>query len=254
MPAARAAGPVLVLFGLLAATTAVLELTRSPLAPALVPACLALGSGAAAVVAERGAARLPGRSARPWRALGGALGLLAVGQVLATVRAGADLEFGGAEDVPMLLAVPLAALAALRLLPPRSRRWPGWRTVLDGLIATLAVAVFGHVLLAALLADVEGAADGLIAVGYPGVGAVLVGVGLVTVTGVRGARRGAAVWLLAASVAMATVAIGGALGRTLGSTAATEQAWMAMLAASVLAVRSDPGEPTTPDLDRPIVA
>src|SRR3712207_8154101 len=47
----------LVLFGLLAAATAVLELTRSPLAPALVPACLALGSGAAAVVAERGAAR-----------------------------------------------------------------------------------------------------------------------------------------------------------------------------------------------------
>src|SRR3712207_8087672 len=51
-----------------------------------------------------------------------------------------------------------------------------------------------HVLLAALLTGVEGAADGLIAVGYPGVGAVLVGVGLVTVTGVRGARRGAAVW------------------------------------------------------------
>jgi diguanylate cyclase (GGDEF)-like protein/PAS domain S-box-containing protein len=258
-PRSRVPGalPVLVLLGLLAAATAVLELARSPLAPALVPACLALGSAAAAVVAGSGATRLPGRSARPWRALAGALGLLAVGQVLATVRAGADLEFGGAEDVPMLLAVPLAALAAFRLLPPRSRRWPGWRTVLDGLIATLAVAVFGHVLLAALLTGVEGTADGLIAVGYPGVGAVLVGVGLVTVTGVRGARRGAAVWLLAASVAMAAVAIGGALGRTLGSTAATvvtEQAWMAMLAASVLAVRSDPGEPTTPDLDRPIVA
>jgi diguanylate cyclase (GGDEF)-like protein/PAS domain S-box-containing protein len=258
-PRSRVVGalPVLVLLGLLAAATAVLELTRSPLAPALVPACLALGSGAAAVVARRGAARLRGRSARPWRALAGALGLLAVGQVLATARAGADLEFGGVEDVPMLLAVPIAVLAALRLLPPRSRRWPGSRTVLDGVVATLAVAVLGHVLLAALLTGVEGAADGLIAVGYPVVGAVLVGVGLVTVTGVRGTRRGAAVWVLVASCAMAAVAIGGALGRTLGSTAATvvtEQAWMAMLAASVLAVRSDPGEPATPDLDRPVVA
>ena len=252
----RAPGAVLALLGLLAATTATLELSTSPLAPALVPACLALGSGAAAVVTERVASRLPGRSARPWRALALASALLAVGQVLATVRAGADLEFGGAEDVPMLLAVPVAVLAAVRLLPPRSRRRVGSRSVLDGAVATLAVAVLGHVLLAALLADVEGVADGLIAVGYPAVGALLVGVGLVTVTAVRGARRAAAAWLLAACVAMAVVALGGALGRTLGSTAATvvtEQAWLAMLAAGVLAVRSDPGEPATPDLDRPIV-
>jgi diguanylate cyclase (GGDEF)-like protein/PAS domain S-box-containing protein len=252
----RAPGAVLALLGLLAATTAALELSASHLAPALVPACLALGSGAAAVVTERVASRLSGRSARPWRALALAAALLAVGQVLATVRAGADLEFGGAEDVPMLLAVPVAVLAAIRLLPPRSRRRVGSRSVLDGAVATLAVAVLGHVLLAALLAGVEGAADGLIAVGYPAVGALLVGVGLVTVTAVRGARRAAAAWLLAACVAMAVVALGGALGRTLGSTAATvvtEQAWLAMLAAGVLAVRSDPGEPATPDLDRPIV-
>ncbi|SET63762.1 putative bifunctional diguanylate cyclase/phosphodiesterase [Geodermatophilus poikilotrophus] len=256
MPAVRSSGPVLGLLGSLAAVTAALELTGSPLAPALVPACLALGSGATAVVAQRAASRLPGRSARPWRAIALATALLAFGQVLATVRSGAHLEFGGAEDVPMLLAVPVAVLAAMRLLPPRSRRWPGSRAVLDGAIATLAVALLGHVLLAALLAGVQGAADGLIAVGYPAVGAVLVGVGLVTVTAVRGARRTAAVWLLAASVAMAVVAVGGALGRTLGSTAATvvtEQAWLAMLAASVLAVRSDPGEPATPDHDRPIV-
>jgi diguanylate cyclase (GGDEF)-like protein/PAS domain S-box-containing protein len=256
MPAVRSSGPVLGLLGSLAAATAALELTGSPLAPALVPACLALGSGATAVVAQRGASRLPGRSARPWRAIALATALLALGQVLATVRSGAHLEFGGAEDVPMLLAVPVAVLAAMRLLPPRSRRWPGSRSVLDGAIAALAVALLGHVLLAALLAGVRGAADGLIAVGYPAVGAVLVGVGLVTVTAVRGARRTAAVWLLAASVAMAVVAVGGALGRTLGSTAATvvtEQAWLAMLAASVLAVRADPGEPATPDHDRPIV-
>ncbi len=251
-----AAAWVLVLLGLLAATTATLELSGSPLAAALVPACLALGSGATAVVAQRGASRLPGRSARPWRAMALATGLLAVGQVLATVRAGADLETGGVEDVPMLVAVPVAVLAAVRLLPPWSRRWPGSRAVLDGAVAALAVGVLGHVLLAELLDGVEGAADGLIAVGYPAVGAVLVAVGLVTVTGVRGARRAAAGWLLAASVAMAVVAVGGALGRTLGSTTATvvtEQAWLAMLAAAVLAVRSDPGEPATPDHDRPIV-
>ena len=250
------AAPVLALLGLLAATTATLELTGSPLAAALVPACLALGSGATAVVAQRGAARLPGRSARPWRAMALATALLAVGQVLATVRAGADLQTGGVEDVPMLVAVPVAVLAAARLLPPRSRRWPGSRAVLDGAVAALAVGVLGHVLLAELLDGVEGAADGLIAVGYPAVGAVLVAVGLVTVTGVRGARRAAAGWLLAASAAMAVVALGGALGRTLGSTTATvvtEQAWLAMLAAAVLAVRSDPGEPATPDHDRPIV-
>ena len=74
----------------LAAATAVLELTRSPLAPALVPACLGLGSGAAAVVGARGAAGLPGRSARPWWALTVALALPAAGQVPATVCAGVD--------------------------------------------------------------------------------------------------------------------------------------------------------------------
>jgi diguanylate cyclase (GGDEF)-like protein/PAS domain S-box-containing protein len=257
MPAVRASGPALLLLGLLAVATAALELTASPLAPALVPACLAVGSGATTVVAQRAVSRLPDRSAGPWRALAVATALLAVGQVLATVRAGAHLDFGGAEDVPTLLAVPVAVLAAIRLLPARPRRWPGSRAVVDGAIAALAVAVLGHVLLAALLAGVEGAADGLIAVGYPAVGAVLVGVGLVTVTAVRGGRRAAAGWLLTASAAMAVVVIGGALGRTLGSTAATvvtEQAWLVMLAASLLAARSDPGEPAAPDHDRPIVA
>ncbi|SDO61623.1 bifunctional diguanylate cyclase/phosphodiesterase [Geodermatophilus sp. DSM 45219] len=260
MPAAptRAPGavPVLALLGLLAAVTATLELTAHPLADTLVPACLALGSGATAVVARGAAAGLPGRSGRPWWALALAMALLAVGQVLATVRSGADLQFGGAEDVPTLLAVPVAVLASVRLRPARSRRWPGSRTVLDGVVATLAVAVLGHLLLRDLLAGVQGAADGLIAVGYPAVGAVLVGVGLITVTAVSGVRRVTAGWLLAASVLMVVVAFGGALGRTLDSTTAivvTEQAWLAMLGASVLAVRCDPGQPATPDHDRPTV-
>jgi diguanylate cyclase (GGDEF)-like protein/PAS domain S-box-containing protein len=252
-----APGAVLALLGSLAVTTAALELSAHPFAPVLVPACLAVGSGAAALVTQRAASRLPGRSARPWRALALACALLAVGQVLATVRAGVHMEFGGAEDVPMLVAVPVAVLAAIRLLPPRPRRWPDSRAVLDGAIATLAVALLGHVLLASLFAGVEGAADGLIVVGPPLVGGVLVGAGLVTLTEVRGARRGAAAWLLVASVAMAVVAVAGAFSRTLGGTAATvvtEQAWLAMLAVSVLAVRSDPGEPATPDHDRPIAA
>ena len=81
MPAAptRTPGavPVLALLGLLAAATATLELTAHPLADTLVPACLALGSGATAVVARGAAAGLPGRSGRPWWALALAMALLA---------------------------------------------------------------------------------------------------------------------------------------------------------------------------------
>ena len=74
----------------LAAATAVLELTRSPPATALVPACVGLGSGPVALVGARAAARLPGRPARPWWARTVALALPAAGQVLATVCAGVD--------------------------------------------------------------------------------------------------------------------------------------------------------------------
>ncbi|RBY82040.1 hypothetical protein DQ238_05365 [Geodermatophilus sp. TF02-6] len=243
------------LLAALAVAAAVLELTAHPQVHRLVPACLALGSGAAALVVERCAARLPGRSGRPWRALALAAALLAGGQVLATLRAaGADLAEGGLEDVPMLLAVPIAISAAVALPPPRSTRRLGSRVLLDAVVVTGAVGVLGHLLLADLLAGVDGAADGLISAGYPAVGAVLCGVGLVTVTAVRSVRRRAAGWLLAAFVLMAVVAVGGALGRTLGGTTptvVTELAWLGMLAAGVLGVGADPGEPAASASDRP---
>ncbi|MGY1692585.1 putative bifunctional diguanylate cyclase/phosphodiesterase [Geodermatophilus sp. SYSU D01105] len=249
----RARVLTLALLGVLAAVTAVLEGTGSPHASRLVPVCLALGSAAAAVAVDRGAARLPGRAGRPWRGLALAAGLLALGQCLAVLRAaGGDLSSGGVEDLPMLVAVPVAMAAASWLLPPREGRRLGSRVLLDGAVVTLAVAVLGHVLLGPLLDDVQGAADGLISVGYPAVGALLCGIGLVTVTGVPGPRRRAATWLLLCFAAMAVVAVGGALGRTDGGTGpavVTELAWLAMLAAGVLGVGADPGDPVTPDDD-----
>ncbi|WP_324273976.1 hypothetical protein [Blastococcus brunescens] len=59
------------------AVPSVSEVTTSPL--------LGLTAGLAAVIVFRHAARLPARSARPWRALGLAGVLLAVGQAIATV-------------------------------------------------------------------------------------------------------------------------------------------------------------------------
>ncbi|MGY1681250.1 putative bifunctional diguanylate cyclase/phosphodiesterase [Geodermatophilus sp. SYSU D01176] len=255
MPAVRAV-PVLALLGLLAVVTASLELTGHPLRAVLVHACLALASGATASVVGRAATRLSGPSGAPWRALALAAALLAVGQGITAVRAGGDLGSGGVEDVPMLAAVPVAVVAAVRLLPARSSRRLGSRVLLDGAILTLAVGVVGHVLLADRLSEVESAADGLISVGYPAAGALLCGVGLVTVTAVRRARRRAAGWLLLTYVAMAVVAVSGALGHTVGSTATvvvTDQAWVAMLAAVVLGVRADRGDPAAPDHDQPAV-
>ncbi|MGY1643210.1 putative bifunctional diguanylate cyclase/phosphodiesterase [Geodermatophilus sp. SYSU D00703] len=249
----RAPTWVLALLGGLGVVTAVLELTGSPLASRLVPVCLALGSAAAAVAVNRVAARLPGRAGRPWRGLALAAALLAVGQGLAVLRAASgDPSSGGVEDVPVLLAVPVAMAAAGWLLPPRQGRRLGSRVLIDGAVVTVAVAVLGHVLLGRLLADVQGGADGLVSLGYPTVAALLCGIGLVTVTAVTGPRRRAATWLLVCSTAMAVVAVGGALGRTAGGTGyavLTELAWLAMLAAGVFGVAADPGEPAAPDDD-----
>ncbi|MGY1592636.1 putative bifunctional diguanylate cyclase/phosphodiesterase [Geodermatophilus sp. SYSU D00708] len=249
---ARASTPVVALLGVLSAVTAVLEVTGSPLVARLVPACLAVGSAVAAVAVDRAAARLPGRSGRPWRGLALAAALLAVGQCLAVLRAASDLSSGSVEDVPTLLAVPVAMTAAAWLLPPRRGRRLGSRVLIDGAVVTVAVAVLVHVLLGRRLAGVQGAADGLISLGYPTIGALLCGIGLVTVTAVTGPRRQAATWLLVSFTAMAVVAVGGALGRTSGGTGyavVTELAWLAMLAAGVRGVAADPGEPATPDDD-----
>ncbi|MEX5717644.1 putative bifunctional diguanylate cyclase/phosphodiesterase [Geodermatophilus maliterrae] len=250
---ARLVGPgavvaVLSLLVLLGSGTTALQLTAAPESAVLVPAALALASGTGAAVLARGAARLPGRPGRPWRAMSLAAGLLALGQVLAVARPHRDLSTGGIEDLPTLLAVPVAVAVAVLLLPPRAGRRVGSRVLLDGALLTVGVAVLGSVVLDELLARIAGPGQGLIAAGYPLVGAVLCGVGLVTVTAVPEARRRSATWLLASFVAMATVALGGALGRTSATDGplwdvVTVLAWFTMLGTGLCAAAADrPGE------------
>ncbi|MGY1650002.1 putative bifunctional diguanylate cyclase/phosphodiesterase [Geodermatophilus sp. SYSU D01119] len=235
---------VLVLLAVLGAGTTALQLSGAEAAGRLLPAALALGSGAAAAVLARRAARLPRTARRPWQALSAAGALLALGQGIALARPGRDLGTGGVEELPALLAVPVAVSAAVLLLPPRDERRLGTRVVLDGLVVTIAVALLGDVLLADLLTAVRGPAEGLIAVGYPLVGAALCGIGLVTLTAVSEDRRRAAGWLLASFVAMAVVALGGAAGRTAEGAApvagvVTVLAWLAMLATALCAAAAD---------------
>ncbi|WP_217637000.1 putative bifunctional diguanylate cyclase/phosphodiesterase [Geodermatophilus telluris] len=246
-PAAVAA--VLTLLVLLGAGTTALQLTGAPSAAVLVPAALALASGTGAAVLATGARRLPGRAGRPWRAMALAAGLLALGQVLAVARAGRDLAAGGVEEAPTVLAVPVAVAVAVLLLPPRAGRRVGSRVLLDGAVVTIAVGVLGGVvlddLLDQLLGETAGPGHGLIAAGYPLVGAVLCGVGLVAVTAVPEARRRSATWLLGSFLAMATVAVSGAVSRTSGGAAGpgwsvvTVLAWLAMLGTGLCAAAAD---------------
>ncbi|TQN41784.1 PAS domain S-box-containing protein/diguanylate cyclase (GGDEF)-like protein [Blastococcus colisei] len=211
----------------------------------MTPPLLALASGLTATVVFRHAALLPTRSARPWRALGLAGVFLAVGQAVATVT-WVGPERGNWGDVPTLLAVPAVVAACLLLLPPSAGRRIGSRVLLDGAVVLVAVALLGAVILRDVMARTDGAASALITVGYPAVGALLCGVGLVALARVHDARRPAAAWLLVAVLAMTVVAVSGALGRYLGSDTAavlTQTAWTAMLAAAIRAVDTDPGEP-----------
>ncbi|WP_324273975.1 hypothetical protein [Blastococcus brunescens] len=118
----------------------------------------------------------------------------------------------------MMLAVPVVVAAALLLLPRTAGRRIGSRVLLDGAVVLVAVALLAAVLLRDVMARTDGAASALITVGYPAVGAVLCGVGLVALARVRDERRPAAAWLLAALVSMTVVAVSGALGRFLGVT------------------------------------
>ncbi|SFL50281.1 putative bifunctional diguanylate cyclase/phosphodiesterase [Geodermatophilus ruber] len=249
-PARAARAAVLGLLALLAACTATLEVTAHPQAAHLVPACLAVGAAATAVVAQRSASRLPGRTGRTWHVLALVPALLAVGQVIAWFGdTGRDLGRGGAADLPMVLSIPVAIAAAVFLLPPRARRRVGSRVLLDGAVVTVGVGVIGRVLLDDVLPGVPGGADGLVSAGYPAAGALLCGVGLITVTAVDDARRRAATWLLACFTAAAVVAISGALG---GAVALLlhGQAWFVMLAAGVCAVAAAPERPPVPERDK----
>lgn len=234
-----------VLLAAIALVMTVLRPAAPGIAATLAAPLLCLASGTAATVLLRNARRLPSRSARPWRAVGLAGALLALGQAVATFTWGGP-ERGNWGDVPTLLAVPTVVAACLFLLPPSTGRRIGSRVLLDGAVVLVAVALFGAVVLRDVMGRTDGLASALITVGYPAVGALLCGVGLVALARVHDTRRRAAAWLLGAVVAMTVVAVSGALGRVLGSAASemlTVVAWTAMLAAAVRAVDSDPGEP-----------
>ena len=231
------AGIALVMAALRLGAPAVSAVVTAPL--------LGVASAVAAVVILRHASRLPARSARPWRAVGLAGGLLALGQAVATFTWGGP-ERGNWGDVPTLLAVPVVVAACLLLLPPSTGRRIGSRVLLDGAIVLVAVALLGAVVLRDVVTRTDGLSSALITVGYPALGALLCGVGLVALVRAHDARRRAAAWLLVAVVAMTVVAVSGALGRFLGSVPSevlTVVAWPAMLAAALRAVDTDPGEP-----------
>jgi diguanylate cyclase (GGDEF)-like protein/PAS domain S-box-containing protein len=241
---------VLGLLALLAAGSTALHLGGAPAAGRLVPAALALGAAAVAVVLARRARQLPRPARRPWRLLAVAAALLAAGQTTALARPRTDPSTGGVADLPVLLAVPVVVAAVVALLPPRAERRLGTRVLLDGLVVTVAVTLLGGVLLADLLPAARTAAQGLVSSGYPLVGAVLSGLGLVLVTAVPEDRRRAAGWLLAAFLSMAAVAIGVAAGRNAptgadarGWAVVTVLGWCAMLAATVCAAAADGAGP-----------
>jgi diguanylate cyclase (GGDEF)-like protein/PAS domain S-box-containing protein len=237
-----------VLLGLLALAMAVARVAYPAASPALTPPLLAAASAVGATVVLRHAAPLPARTARPWRAVGLAGALLALGQVVATFTWGGP-DRGNWGDVPTLLAVPVTVAACLLLLPPRSSGRIGSRVLLDGAVVLVAVALLGAVVLRDVLARTDGPASALITVGYPALGALLCGVALVAFARVDDGRRRAAAWLLVSVLAMTVVAVSGALGRVLGSTASevlTQVAWTAMLAAAIRAVDTDRAQPAEP--------
>ncbi len=243
--AGRESRTVHVLLAGIALVMAVLRLGAPAVAAVVTAPLLGVASALAATVILRHASRLPARSARPWRAVGVAGALLALGQAVATFTWGGP-ERGNWGDVPTLLAVPVVVAACLLLLPPSTGRRIGSRVLLDGAIVLVAVALLGVVVLRDVVARTDGLSSALITVGDPAVGALLCGVGLVALARAHDARRRAAAWLLAAVVAMTVVAVSGALGRFLGSVPSevlTVVAWPAMLAAALRAVDTDPGEP-----------
>ena len=212
----------------------------------LTPLLLALSSGLAAVVVVRHGNRLDPRSRRPWRALSLVPGLLLAGQLISAVDPqGAQAQSAWAH-VPQVAAVPLGVASFLFLLPSRSRRRPGVRALLDGLVVLVAVGLVGALVLSEAVAHSRGPVDALLIVGYPVSGALLCGVAVTTVLRVDRSRRRAAAWLLVTTLALAVVAVAGALANVLGDGPAgllTILAWCGMLAAAVRAVDSDPGAP-----------
>ncbi|MGY1630525.1 putative bifunctional diguanylate cyclase/phosphodiesterase [Geodermatophilus sp. SYSU D01186] len=236
---------MLVLLAVLAGALVVVETTAGDAALCLGPVLLAAASWVTAVVIARHGARLPGPSAGPWRALALTMLLLGLGQAgSALAGVGINTSEAGWHDLPLLAAVPAAIATCARLLSSAGTRAIGSRALLDGVIVLVAVGLSGEALLADAGARSGSVSDPLVSVGYPAVGALLCGVGLVTVAAIHDGRRRAAGWLLAASVALAVVVLSGALAVTTHEPAldvVTGLAWLAMLAAALRAVDIDPG-------------
>jgi diguanylate cyclase (GGDEF)-like protein/PAS domain S-box-containing protein len=240
-PGARAA---LLLLGLLAAGLVVAHLA---VPGRLTAVLLSAGCIVTALVLARVATRLAPESARPWRILSLAGVLLALGQAIAAVRGvGSDVVRAGWEEFPQLLAVIAAVVACVLLAPPRSYGRGGSRAVVDALIVLVAVAVLGEFVLADAEVTGEGLTPALITVGYPALGALLCGLGLVTLARVGEERRRTAGWMVGVVALISVVAVADAFGRTIGGPAVdllTALAWLGMLACAVLAADADPGRP-----------
>jgi diguanylate cyclase (GGDEF)-like protein/PAS domain S-box-containing protein len=132
------------------------------------------------------------------------------------------------------------------LAPSRTYRRGGSRIVVDGLIVLVAVGVLGEFVLGDATVTGDGVTPALITIGYPALGALLCGIGLVTLARVGEERRRTAAWMVGVVALISVVAVADAFTRTVGGPAMdllTALAWVAMLACAVLAAESDPGRP-----------
>jgi diguanylate cyclase (GGDEF)-like protein/PAS domain S-box-containing protein len=247
-PAGPTARTSLAVLALLATCLVTVHVAVPGTAPArLTAVLLAVGCVVTALALGRVAGRLPGPSARPWRILSVAGLLLGLGQAMGAVRGvGGDVSRAGWEEFPQLLAVLAAVAACVLLAPPRSYRRGGSRVVVDALIVLVAVAVLGEFVLADADVAGEGITPALITVGYPAFGALLCGLGLVTLARVGEERRRTAGWMVGVVALISVVAVADAFGRTIGGPAVdllTALAWVGMLACAVRAADTDPGQP-----------
>ena len=118
------------------------------------------------------------------------------------------------------------------------------QVVLDAVVALTALGVLLEILAPVAVSRAGAGADQLLTMGYPVVAAVLCAVGLVTFAGVSAARRAAAGWLLLCFASLAVTMLSGALAVGMPSPlfdVVTSTGYLGMLAASTLALASDPG-------------
>ncbi|SDX66979.1 PAS domain S-box-containing protein/diguanylate cyclase (GGDEF) domain-containing protein [Modestobacter sp. DSM 44400] len=183
-------------------------------------------------------------AAQAWRALAVIAGLLGLGQAgRGLVGVGVNPDVSGLSDLPLAAAGLVTVLLCARLVRATGGRVRA-RVVLDATVALVAIGVLMEVVVPAAVGISDAAADPLLTVGYPAVSAVLCAAGLVTLAGVRAARRAAAGWLLLAFGSLAVAMLSGALAVASPSPAldvVSSTAYLAMLVAATLALAADPG-------------